>query len=100
MIEPHSKVPVDEIGHTAHGFVAVAHGRSWPRLCKNVPGQKLLRIVFSVVPSQERLRVLVVFVSPKLRRKFYVPEESQSFHTAWALRVIPDPWLERSLSGE
>ena len=64
---------------------SIANVRVGSMLCENVPGQILLRIVFSVVPSRRMLRVLVAFVSPKSRRKFYVPEERQSFHRAWTL---------------
>ena len=60
--------------------------REGPRLGENVPRQKLLRIVFSVVPSRRMLGALVVFISSKLRRKFYVREDHWSFHTAWAHR--------------
>jgi len=44
---------------------SIANVRVGSMLCENVPGQILLRIVFSVVPSRRMLRVLVAFVSPR-----------------------------------
>ena len=59
--------------------------RDGSRLCENVHEPWMRRIVFSVVPSRWMLRPLVTFVFPKLRWKFYAPEQCQSFHTAWII---------------
>ena len=61
------------------------------RLCENVHEPWMRRIVFSVVPSRWMLRALATFVSPKLRWKFYAPEQCQSFHTAWVKRRNTHP---------
>jgi len=58
------------------------HIPTLPRLCENASGRRLLRIDFSFMASRWTLRALLIFVSAKLRRKFYFAKERRSFHTA------------------
>src|SRR5258706_7324100 len=65
--------------------ISVDRGSLGPRLCENVPGRTSLRIVFFATASRQMLGALLRSVASKLRCKFYLPEQRQSFHTAWAI---------------
>src|SRR5882672_8281850 len=53
------------------------------RLCENVPGRSLLRIVSLPWPHDRWCERCSFCVALKLRCKFYFPDQRQSFHTAW-----------------
>src|ERR1019366_8743290 len=64
---------------------------SGSRLCENVHGQRMRRIVFSIGFSRQWSPALLVFKSTKSRWNFYKKILRGSFHTAWVKRRNTHP---------
>jgi hypothetical protein len=62
--------------------------RSGSRLCENVLGRRMRRIVFSIAFFRKKLPAQSTPRSTKSRWKFYTQVGRRSFHTAWVIRVI------------
>ena len=78
--------PASHVSHAETGgrvVSGVPHTQQLPHaeegLCENVPAPAMHRL-FSLLCVQDG--VLATFASGKLRRKFYLPEERLTFHTA------------------
>src|ERR1019366_3262932 len=67
------------------------HVCSGSRLCENVHGQRMRRIVFSIGFSRQWSPALLVFKSTKSRWNFYKKILRGSFHTAWVKRRNTHP---------